>query len=287
MSIVNDCMIVNLQIGIWSGHRLDKEASRAVTEQNNAAADTARVNKHIVPKDALKDITSTSNAVRAHFYEKTLPWKDNGDRVLTRMMFTTFMQEHAALREAFDAAVAKFVDVTYPTVKEQAEFRMGELFKADDFPPAYDLRRRFYVNLDIDAVTEAKDFRVAMEATQLDSIRSGMESALQERMGRAMQDVWARLADTLGHFAKKMGSDEVFRDSTVRNLEDIIDMLPALNLLNDPELERIRLDLKATVSGHDPKVLRGKPVTRSVVAAEAQRIIDDMAGFMNAFKVAA
>jgi hypothetical protein len=91
MSITKNAMVLNLQIGIWQGHRLDKEASRKVTEEANANADAARVNKHLVPKDALKAITAASTAVRAHFYSKTLPWKDNGDRLLTRLLFCDFI----------------------------------------------------------------------------------------------------------------------------------------------------------------------------------------------------
>jgi hypothetical protein len=87
MSITTKAMVLNLQVGLWSGHRLDKEATRKVTEDNNAESDAARVNKHLIPKPAFKDITATATAVRTHFYENTLPWKDNGDRLLTRGMY--------------------------------------------------------------------------------------------------------------------------------------------------------------------------------------------------------
>lgn len=32
MSITTNCMIVSLQLGLWTGQRLDKEASKKVTE---------------------------------------------------------------------------------------------------------------------------------------------------------------------------------------------------------------------------------------------------------------
>jgi hypothetical protein len=276
-------MVLNLQIGIWQGYRLDKEASRKVVEDANADGDAARVNKHLVPKEALKRIVTTSNAVRAHFYDKTLPWKDNGDRLLTRMMFADFIQEHERLVGDFKDAVEQFITVGYPTAREKAEFRMGELFNSDDYPAPDSLRRRFYINMDIDAVTEAGDFRVEMDADQIDTVRKSMETAMNERLGRAMRDVWERLSEVVGHFAKKMGSDDIFRDATVRNLEEIVELLPGLNVLDDPDLKAIGDEIKAKLHGYDPKTLRKDKVARGQAAQDAQDIMDRMSGFMSAF----
>lgn len=287
MSIVNECMVVNLQVGVWLGYRLDKQASLAVTEQANAEADAARVNKHIVPKETLKPIITAAGAIRTHFYAKTLPWKDNGDRVLTRRMYTQFIEEHGKLVNDFDAAVEDFLNTTYLRARDQAEFRMGDLFNPADYPSTTALRHKFYVNIDIDAVTTANDFRVKMDAHELEAVRASMTEALQHRVGRAMADVWQRLADTLKHFGDKMDGDEIFRDSTVKNLEEIVEILPDLNILNDPNLEQIRQDIKASLTGYEPKALRKDPATRSMVAGEAKRIMDTMSGFMNAFGGAA
>jgi hypothetical protein len=267
VSITTNAMVLNLQIGIWQGYRLDKDASRKVTEDANAAGDAARVNKHLVPKESLKEIVSASNAVRAHFYERTLPWKDNGDRLLTRLMFQDFTAD--------------------PAARAKAEFRMGELFKAEDYPAAESLRRRFYINMDIDAVTEAGDFRVQMEASQLDGIRTSMETAMNERLGRAMFDVWDRLRTVVGHFATKMADGEaVFRDATVRNIEELVEILPGLNVTGDPDLDALADEVKRTLAGYAPVDLRKKPEVRAQAAKEAKDIMDRMSGFMNAFGAA-
>jgi len=157
------------------------------------------------------------------------------------------------------------------------------LFNPADYPSTVHLRSKFYVNLDIDAVTTAGDFRVQMDAKEQARVKASMEQALQQRVTRAMQDVWSRLADTVKHFGDKMGSDEIFRDSTVKNLEELVDVLPDLNVFNDPNLEQIRIDIKNSLTGYEPKELRKDNATRKAVASEAQRIMDTMSGFMNAF----
>lgn len=282
MSITAKAMVLNLQIGIWQGYRLDKEASRKVTEQANAEIDAARVNKHLVPKEALKPVVAASSAVRAHFYAKTLPWKDNGDRLLTRALFLDFVQEHERLKQEFNDAVHNFLTTAYPAARDQAEFRMGELFKPDDYPSPAQLQHRFYINLDIDPVAEAGDFRVSLDAEHAASVREQMERAMQERIGRAMQDIWARLTDVVGHFAQKMGSDSVFRDSTVRNIEELVDLIPGLNVLDDPTLKSMEQEIRAKLTGLDPKNLRNDAEVRTQAAKDAEDIMARMSGFMNA-----
>lgn len=287
MSIVTKCMMVNLQIGIWKGYRLDREASAKVTNDAGADSDAARVNKHLVPKESLKEIERAQTAVREHFYRKTLPWKDNGDRLLTRMMFRPFIEDHEALVGSFQDAVDKFITVSYPQAREQAQFRMGDLFDANDYPVAESLRRRFYINLDIDGVTEANDFRVSLDVEHADEVRESMERAMTERIGRAMRDVWTRLSDVVGHFASKMSeSDAVFRDATVRNLEEIVELLPGLNVLDDPDLKALGDEIQAKLIGYDPKDLRKKPEVRSEAAEQAREIMERMQGFMSAFGTA-
>lgn len=288
MSITEKAMVLNLNIGLWAGYRLDKEATRKVTEEANADTDAARVNKHLVPKTALKNITSAASAIRNHFYDKTLPWKDNGDRLLTRAMYTKFIEEHERLAGQFYDAVETFIDRDYPSAVDQASFRMGDLFSVHDYPSPSALKSKFYINLDIDAVTEAGDFRVQMGQDEVDGIKATMTKVMQDRIGKAMHDVWERLADVVAHLAERLGDqDNVFRESTLTNLEELVDMLPGLNVIDDQELERIRQDIKLTLTGHDAKTLRKDVAVRAEVAGEARRIMDTMSGFMNAFEKAA
>lgn len=283
MSITTRAMVVNVSIGIWQGYRLDKEASRKVTTEASAHSDAARVNKHLVPKEALSAVVTAAGAVRTHLYARTLPWKDNGDRLLTRAMYLDFIQEHGDLMRTFEEAVDKFLTHAYPTARAQAEFRMGALFNPDDYPNASELRRRFYINLEIDAVTEAGDFRVSLDAEHADEVKASMERAMNERLGKAMTDIYTRLGEVVGHFAAKMGDEKaVFRDTTLTNITELVDLIPGLNILDDPKLNQLGEEIKAKLGGVEPKDLRKNKEVRSQAAKDAEEIMAKMKGFMNA-----
>jgi hypothetical protein len=284
MSIVTNCMIANLQLGVWTGHRLDKAASKRVTDEAGAEDDAARVNKHLVPKEALKAISNAQGQIRLHFYDRTLPWKDNGDRILTRAMYQRFIEEHGALKDKFNDAVLHFLKVEYPVVVQKAEFRMGELFKKDDYPTPRELKDRFYANLDIDAVTEAKDFRVSLDKADREQVKSDIESAMQRRLVEAQKHVWNRLSETMGHFTERMkNKDAKFKAATIENLAELADILPGLNVVSDPELDHIAKQIKALVDGCDPKAIRDNDKQRKAIGKEAQAIMNDIGGFMKAF----
>ena len=285
MSIAHSCMTANLAIGAWSGQRLDKGASAKVTLEAGAAANTARVNKQIIDKASLMVVTGLARQLRTLFNTRTLPWKDNGDRVLTRKMYQPFIEQFEEMKGQYYAAVDEFATKIYPEERARAEFRMGELFNVNDYPHVSDIRRRFYATLEIDAVTEASDFRVGLDADQIEKIQTRIEKSINDRLAKAMGDVWTRLGTTLEHFALTMAQgDKVFRDSTVDNLTEIIELLPALNIMNDANLTAIYNDVKGTLIGLSPKDLRKNPAVRSAAADEAQRIVDEMQGFMRAFQ---
>lgn len=287
-AIAKQNMVLNLQIGMWSGHRLDKEKSAEVTRDAGAQAGAARVNKHLVPKEALAPIVTAMGLVRSHFYENTLPWKDNGDRLLPRPLYMKFIEEHGRRKDKFNEEVRNFLENVYPAVVDQAAFRMGDLFKSEDYPRSRDLYHRFYVQMDIDAVTEANDFRVVgLDDDEVERIKGEMAAQMSTRINTAMRDVWSRLSTALGHFSDRMNSDGVFKEATVSNLYEIVDLIPALNVTDDPDLARLADEIKAKLGGYDAKTLRAKPEIRAAIGAEAKEIVDNMAGFMRAFGVEA
>lgn len=287
-ALTTKAMIVNLSSGLWQGYRLDRDASRKVTEDAGATSDAARVNKHLVPKEALAAVVTAQNLIRTHFYANTLPWRDNGDRLMTRKLFLTFIPEHERLKAAFEAEVQKFLDDDYPSAITKAEFRMGTMFKREDYPAVSDLRRRFYVTLDIDAISTAGDFRVEIDEEHAAKVRATMEAALEQRLQAAAGDVWRRMLSTTQYFAERMADPKaVFRDTTVTNISEMLDLIPGLNVLDDEDIERVRAEIAKALGGIDARDIRKDPALRAELAGEAKAIVDRCAGFMKSFGVGA
>lgn len=281
MSIATKCMVVDLSMGMWEGRKLDRAASDRVNTVAKAKAGTARVTKRIIPDDAFDALVTARNALKAHFRNHTLPWKKNGEALLMRNMFDRFMDQYGLLEKNFNDAADEFVYKFYPPARESAAFNMGDLFNPDDYPAPDTLRHRFYVTLNYEPVPIADDFRVQLDEAQVEAIKAQMEETLNQRLSNAMKDVWLRLIKVLEHYIEKTSDPKaVFRDSTVKNIIDLVDTLPGLNVVGDPNLRSIRRRLAETLYQVEPEALRTDADARAQAAKDAQDILDDMRGFL-------
>lgn len=280
MSIQSSAMVVNLQISLWYGHKLDRVQSQKLTHEAGAEFDAARVNKHLISKEHLSKIVAASNNLRALFYSHTLPWKDSGDRLLPRKMFQTYMDKHVGLEGQFKNEVSHFIKEVYPIERERAAFRMGRLFNEQDYPAAGELVYRFSVNLDIDAVTIGSDFRVQMDEDQVAGIRKDIEHAVKERTARAVQEGWERLATKLENFQEHLGDKKIMRTANFQALAEIAELLPMLNFLDDPEIDLACQKVCQMLKGVDVGTLRKDSEAKVLMSSQVQEILDGMKGFM-------
>ena len=282
---MDNALIVNLSISTWSGHKLDKTKTAELTDAANAEVDAARVNKHLVSKASLAAVIKAAGAVRQFFYRAALPWGDNGDRLLGTAGYMAFVDEFAVLKQEFDASVEEFIRVRYPAERARAQFRMGDMFVAADYPEPSELWDKFRISLDVHGVPTAQDLRVQLQEEDVQRLRGEIETANTDRLRNAMRILWERVFDTVSHFADRMQEDEKFREATVRNLHRLIDEVPALNITGDPALDALCEEIKTRLGGLDAKTLRASPPdrehARQAAAAIAQKMSGMMAGFGN------
>lgn len=286
MSVQRNCMLLEMAVGGWAGRRLDRAIGQEVTAAKLAKDDALSVNKQLVPKEVLAPVQAAANAVRSHFYDATLPWSQHGARVVTRRGYTAFLQKHHELREAFEREIETLVTTTYPQAVAAAEFRMGLAFDLADYPLPETLRDKFYVTLEINPVPVGADFRVDMSNDETAFIQQDIEARVRQRTFDAAASVWERLRVVIDHYQKTMANADIkFKEATVRNLQDLVEALPALNVLEDPRLEAFGAEVRQSLSW-SAKELRASDDTREGAAQEAERILKSMDSFMNAFQPA-
>jgi predicted secreted Zn-dependent protease len=288
MSIATEGMLVALHLSMWDGFKFDREASRKVVNEAGAEEGTARVNKLIIPPDVLKEVKGARSAIYTHFTDNTLPWKDTGERLLMRKRYFDFIEKHEKLVGDFHAAVDHLVTVKYPSARDQAAFRMASMFKRDDYPHPEALRAKFAVALDIDAVTEAGDFRCTLQADQVSDIQAKMQEAMRERLNAAQSHVWDKLAKMVEHYQERMADSEGrLYESVKDNLFELLDILPGLNVMGDPELEKLGKEIKQKLQSFDIKTMRKDKDVKSQAASEATKIVAKMKAMMASLKNAA
>lgn len=271
MSIQETAMLVNLSISSWTASKKDNKASTAV-KANAAATDKAGwFNKRLVDPSALQPVNKVEGRVRDFHYKHTLPWGDNGDRILPSLAYMDYMDGLRALKNEFEAEVAKFV-AAYPSLVQSARSMLGAMYEPGDYPTPESIAQRFGVRSVFTPVPDAKDFRVDVGEEAVEEIRKSISESVNERLRTATRECWFRLDDVV----KKMyialeDPERVFRDSLVENIHELTTLLPKMNLIGDKELDAAIIEVKQKLLV-DPLVLRMSKTRRAEVAEQARTI---------------
>jgi len=280
MKLSDRAILVQLNISTWSANKLDKEISAETSAIKGAISNSVRTHKSLLPMcDLLDDIKKKASLIRTKFYENTLPWGVKGIQILPTANYLAFMTDFRKERAEYEQLVNRFVP-EYPQLVVDAQRFLGAAYKPADYPEAHEIGDKFKMDMQVMPVPNT-DFRVNIADEELQRIHDEVEARVKQAAKGAMMDVWQRLYDKVKHLAEKLDDPKaIFRDSTVNHLVDLCEMLPRLNVMDDPNLEAMRQEVEAKLAGYNPDTLRADVKVRQTVATEANDIAARMAAFM-------
>jgi hypothetical protein len=284
MQLSDRAILVQLNISTWSANKLDKEISAETSAIKGAISNSVRTHKSLLPMcDLLDDIKKKASLIRTKFYENTLPWGVKGIQILPTANYLAFMTDFRKERAEYEQLVNRFVP-EYPQLVVDAQRFLGAAYKPADYPEAHEIGDKFKMDMQVMPVPNT-DFRVNIADEELQRIHDEVEARVKQAAKGAMMDVWQRLYDKVKHLAEKLDDPKaIFRDSTVNHLVDLCEMLPRLNVMDDPNLEAMRQEVEAKLAGYNPDTLRADVKVRQTVATEANDIAAKMAAFMGGLK---
>lgn len=276
-------MIVEFNASVWTARKLDRKVTgEVVTNAHAKASDAARVNKHLLAgRNELENINKFVAMVRGYVYDHTLPWSDNGQRLLPTTQFMDFDRQMGVFRDEFDKMVADFVKV-YPTLITAQAMQLGSMFNRDDFPSPSDIRSKFGWSLGYLPVPKAGDFRIDIGNEAQKELQEKLEELANKRVADAHATLWERLHEHLKRMSDRLHVDVVageekprrFHDTLVSGGLELCDLLKTLNIAGDQSLENARTRLEKALLGLDPDDLRKDMITRRSVQKEVDDILD-------------
>ena len=278
ISIASSAMLVELSISTWTARKLDKRVSTKVDLDNGAKTKVVNANKNLMAGTGVLDtIVKYAANARAWHLSQTLPWTDNGSRLLPMSNFMSYKEQLGKLEENYSALVDKFI-VAYPNLVSAAAFQLGDLFDRNEYPDASALKKKFKFTYSLFPVPTAGDFRIDINEEAKADILANCNSAYEERLNNAMREAWNRLHECLTRMSERLtdnadGSRKIFRDSLVENGVELVDMLKHLNITKDPSLELARKELGDAILHHDLDSLRDNSQAREVVKLKVDTIL--------------
>ncbi len=211
MSLQTQAMLVTLSVSCWTGRVQDKKVSAEV-EQTHGAIDAGRYNKLLVDKAHMDPLVQFAGKVRQYHYKMTLPWLDNGARLLPSALFLEYSTEIRKLKADYERVVDAFIQLYDPNLIQAARQRLGTMYDPEDYPPGADLRDKFGITVDIVPVPDGQDFRVDVGDAERTRISREISEAVAQRQAQAEMDAWQRCRSVVSTIQTRLSSSSAWSE---------------------------------------------------------------------------
>ena len=241
MNLTHDAMLVSLRINSWSGRLYDRQASQQVAVHNDADTNAGRYNKRLLPKQAFAALAATMSNARTSHNANTLPWDDQGGRLLTVANYERYTAALDTLVERVVRERARFIE-DYDDYVDQARLDLGRLFRLEDYPGTEALHGKFAIRYRIVPVPDARHFMADLAQGETERVKRDIEQQVRTRLNDAQRDLYRRLGEAVERVGERLREDEngkplVFRDSLIENIRELVDVVPRLNIFADDDLD--------------------------------------------------
>lgn len=272
--------LIFVSISVWSARKLDRKTTSKLTAEHNATADAARVNKYLMSSadDQLKAIQTIARRVRGLVEQKTLPWDDAGNRLISNFDSFELLGELHALRLEFESAVDEFCK-GYPDMREASLKALGDMADPSDYPSVEMVRTKFAIRTSMQPIPRGfDDARVGLSPEQVEQLDKHYEALSQERFEEAMKAAFGRLRENVERYVDRLsltedGKTKPFTYTMVENTRATLGMITNLGLFNTAELQKLGHDIEVKLCAHDAGELKNSIGTAQSTKAAAEDIL--------------
>jgi hypothetical protein len=224
---------------------MDKAATaKARTDANASAKAGVKVYKTILAADELEAVAKIASAAGNEHRRRTVPWNYEGVGAITAEGYPAYKAAMASYEKAFFKAVSDFM-VVYESEREEARNYLGNMFNAADYPTSIDLGTKFAFTTAVEPLPQAAAFNPHGLAPELVAeIRQDIVENNVVALEKANAVGWTRVLETVEKLKLRLseynsGKVSKFYESWLDNIRELADMVPSINVADDPDLARI------------------------------------------------
>lgn len=271
-SIRNRAVLVSISFSKPKMTQLDKKATHDAEVANNAHGALKTV-KLLYPESLIKPIVAKEAEIRGYVRSKTVPWGDTGMGLLDTRRYFEFATQINVFKIEHRQMVTVFAQ-NYSNVLAAAAQQQGDLFDASVYPDASEVVEQFTMKLNFMPVGDISGGLFdEVEAELKDALTEQVAETTKALVSDVISDPFKRIIESvLNIYDKTVREDGVIRDSLMGNLEELVESMPALNVLDIPQLNRLTDMCKKRVLA-PAEALRGGSQKRLDVAQAASEII--------------
>lgn len=282
--ITKKCILVKLSIGTYAGTAKCDKVAREAAKAHEAEEDAITATLRAMDPEDRKEIMHARNTARAIWLKDSLPWLDNGMRLVPVHKYLAMRDAITAKQAEFEDAVQKLVD-RYDEVKAKVAKRLGKLEADAAFPVKEALARKFKFKVRTGAVNT--DVRIdTLPSDVVEQIKAEQETMIREQLLDSQRDVLSRVAEKLEKVVEKLSQvddpgakGKHFKDSLTANVQAVCEEMKSLNVIGSAKLDATLSRIGKVFGELDPQVLRDSKDARQTVKDLAKSCQDEIDSF--------
>jgi hypothetical protein len=285
--LTSKATLVTVNLSQWTARKLDREVTDEVNEQHGASSDAGRYNKLLVEKHRLEKLTQIRSKARHLIETMTKPWLTKGPRILPNMLYQKFCDEFRTLKREFEREADAFA-ADFEKFVEERKAKLNGLFKEGDYPSVSEIRSKFSLDMKVCPIAEADgfsdDFRAQLDDDTLADIKAELDAANAKLLDGVRKDTIEKILAVVGNMSARLGEYGVkdkakLYESVVDNVRELAELLPAFNLTNDPNFDKMVARIKDELCVEDVETLREEAGVRASVKKSADQIVAEVEKF--------
>lgn len=277
-------MLSSLHLSVYAGSKVDHKVTDEVVTLAGTTSKSGKFVKNLF-QDSLEDIRKIATEARNTHARLTLPWR-HGTDCLPSDLFMKYMETMREIKSRFDTATGSFLN-NYDDHVAHSKTRMGKLFKDGDYPSWEEVSEKFQFDIEISPIPSTSDFRVDLADEERGEIISDIEKRIEARVAEGGAELRSRIKACLQRMEERLSNYRVgedgkvegrFSDTLVTNLSDLCDLIPALNITQDPDIDNLHREITSKLIRHDAQTLRDDESIRNTVAKDAEALLKQFKG---------
>jgi len=279
-TLAEKSMLVRLTRSMYQPYAYDDEATKEV-EKSHGVSRAGRFNKRLL-KDSTRfaKVNQAFNAVYLLHMSRTLPWLDDGLRILPAQNYLEYANE---MRPVITIAtrLADELAAHWGEEIDEDRKRLNGLFNVMDYPVS--VREKYSIRLQFLPVPTASDFRVEISEEDKASLDDAVRDAEQGVKTHILKSLMEPLERAVKKLSIPVGAEgAVFRDSMLENILETAERMQSLDLTGDAGVAKLLGEVKALGEQGVRRAdsIRHVPGARDLAREEMERILNNMKGVM-------
>jgi hypothetical protein len=280
MSLTSKAMLAKVSCSIIGQKKKDEHATFASNQHLQTSENAGHYQKTRISRENIIDVIRPRDAAMNLHRRMTTPFTSDHWGLISADLVMEYSKEMGIFKIQFEDAVVDVVN-RWDAIVADEQKRLGPIFRADEYPDKSIVAEEFSFSHELKPVPDEGHIVVDLESEVLDDLRENLRKQNEKNLKRSVTDMWNRLFEPVNNMAEICLNDKKVFGSLLEKVEDIVDIIPSLNIIDDPHIADMADEIKNKLLVHTTGQIRDDKILKHKLGKDADDLAKNIRGFMD------